>query len=476
MATIFGTGLAVRVGLIFLSLHSLNAAAEPVYIAVSLAKNGTYADAYGPGVGPTAHTSPLLPLILSIVIRVFGTGLAGQLVRSILASIAACMAFALLPALAVKCQLGMWPGVAAGLVGAIAPINYWPQTVGIFDAPYTMLGLTGLCVVLSGYWIGESFPLRGGIFMGVLSGVLCLLNPTILQALVGWSILGMLRFDKNRWAYFKFMATVVLIIVLFLSPWAFRNSRTLGGAIWTRSNFGLELQVSNYDNATADEGKNDRSPNFPHPFVQLKERQKVREMGELAYMQAKRREAVWWIYNHPSRFIQLAAQRIFLFWFPQMARWWQSIAEGMITLLAIAGLLRLFKKHHPSSWMFLAVVLFYPAVYLVIEVSPRYRCPIEPILFLLGCLFCRDLWNAFGANWPSRKIVNLDLESLSGDHIRIEDTTLESESPEGRLPESTLPVFHWCATEVETVSTSVSMVKNDVPPRKSAILCLREMA
>jgi len=312
--------------------------------------------------------------------------------------------------------------------------------------------------------------------MGVLSGVLCLLNPTILQALVGWSILGMLRFDKNRWAYFKFMATVVLIIVLFLSPWAFRNSRTLGGAIWTRSNFGLELQVSNYDNATADEGKNDRSPNFPHPFVQLKERQKVREMGELAYMQAKRREAVWWIYNHPSRFIQLAAQRIFLFWFPQMARWWQSIAEGMITLLAIAGLLRLFKKHHPSSWMFLAVVLFYPAVYLVIEVSPRYRCPIEPILFLLGCLFCRDLWNAFGANWPSRKIVNLDLESLSGDHIRIEDTTLESESPEGRLPESTLPVFHWCATEVETVSTSVSMVKNDVPPRKSAILCLREMA
>lgn len=51
MATIFGTGLAVRVGLIFLSLPNLNAAAEPVYIAVSLGKNDTYADAYGPGVG-----------------------------------------------------------------------------------------------------------------------------------------------------------------------------------------------------------------------------------------------------------------------------------------------------------------------------------------------------------------------------------------------------------------------------------------
>jgi hypothetical protein len=28
----------------------------------------------------------------------------------------------------------------------------------------------------------------------------------------------------------------------------------------------------------------------------------------------------------------------------------------------------------------------------------------------------------------------------------------------------TLPLFYWCATEVETVSASVSIVKNDVPP------------
>jgi hypothetical protein len=29
---------------------------------------------------------------------------------------------------------------------------------------------------------------------------------------------------------------------------------------------------------------------------------------------------------------------------------------------------------------------------------------------------------------------------------------------------STLPLFHWCATEVETVFTSVSIVKNELPP------------
>jgi len=62
-------------------------------------------------------------------------------------------------------------------------------------------------------------------------------------------------------------------------------------------------------------------------------------MGELAYQQAKKKEALLWIRNHPARFTQLAILRMFMFWFPSMLRWWQSIAEAFITVLAIAGLL-----------------------------------------------------------------------------------------------------------------------------------------
>jgi hypothetical protein len=90
-----------------------------------------------------------------------------------------------------------------------------------------------------------------------------------------------------------------------------------------------------------------------------------------------------------------------------MLRWWQSIAEALMTILAIAGLISLFKKNHPSAWMFLAVLTFYPAVYLVVQVSPRYRLPIEPILLLLGSFFCLDLWNTLGRNWlkvPSEQL------------------------------------------------------------------------
>jgi len=82
IAIIFAIGLIVRVSLILLTLHNIDFAraieAEPYKIALSLVNNGTYADAYGHGVGPTAHTAPLLPIILAIIINVAGVGLAAD--------------------------------------------------------------------------------------------------------------------------------------------------------------------------------------------------------------------------------------------------------------------------------------------------------------------------------------------------------------------------------------------------------------
>lgn len=405
MSVIFSIGFVVRVALILLTFRRGPGHLEPFMIALSLANHGTYADAYGPGVGPTAHTMPFLPIVLAIIIRVAGAGSVGRLIASILAAIVGAAAFALLPELTTKCQLGKLPGVTAGLIGAIAPVNYWAQTVGVFEAPYMMLGLIALCIVLSGYWIREFFPTRGALSLGVLSGVVCLVNPTILQVLVGWTVFGVLRFKGNRIAFSKFMATVAVLIVILLSPWAFRNFKTFGQAVWTRSNFGLELQVSNNDHTTADLERNVRSPDFVHPYTQPKEREKVRQMGELSYQQAKKKEALMWIYNHPAEFMRLVLLRIFFFWFPPMERWWQSFAEALMTVLAIAGLIHMFKKNHPSSWMFLAILVFYPAVYTVVQVSPRYRCPIEPILLLLGCFFCIDLRNVFrGDRWMRESI------------------------------------------------------------------------
>ncbi len=414
MAVIFGIGFAVRMSLILGTLRGARyGGAETYNIALSLARNGTYADAYGHGVGPTAHIAPLLPIILAIIIRVAGVGLIGYVMQTTLAAIVTAAAFGLLPALAVTCRLGILPGVAAGLIGAIAPVNYWPQLSGIWDAPYTMLGLVGLCVLFSGYWIEGIFPIRGAILLGLISGILCLLNPTILQVLVGWFIFGALRFKTNRLEFFRFMAIIGLLTVLLLCPWAFRNFRTLGQVVWTRSDFGLELQVSNNDHATPDLERNVRSPDFSHPYTQPRERQQVRQLGELAYQQTKRKQALTWISSHRAKFIQLTVFRVMLFWFPAMQRWWQSFAEAIMTVLAVAGIMDLLHKKHPCSAMLLAILVFYPMVYTLIQVSPRYRLPLEPILILLGCVFIRNYRRPStniegGRNSPERSVAALD--------------------------------------------------------------------
>ena len=169
IAIIFSVGLIVRVSLILLTLHRADHArmdqVEPYLIATSLADKGTYADAFGSGTGPSAHTAPLLPMILLLIIRVVGGGIAGYLARSILAAIVSSAAYALLPALAVRCRLGLSPGVIAGFIGAAVPLNFFNQTAGDFDQPYTMLGLAGLCCLLGSDWARERFPLRGGMIL-----------------------------------------------------------------------------------------------------------------------------------------------------------------------------------------------------------------------------------------------------------------------------------------------------------------------
>jgi hypothetical protein len=121
-----------------------------------------------------------------------------------------------------------------------------------------------------------------------------------------------------------------------------------------------------------------------HPFASASEREKVRTVGEVAYMLSKEQQALAWIAAHKRRFVVLTAERFRLFWLPDMRRPWQSAFEEALTGAALCGLALLFWKGHSFAWVVSAVLAAYPFVYYVIEVSPRYRYPLEPLLFLLA--------------------------------------------------------------------------------------------
>ena len=178
-----------------------------------------------------------------------------------------------------------------------------------------------------------------------------------------------------------------------LLPWAIRNWAVLGSPIFTRSDFGLELQVSNNDLATADLEKNVRTPVFQqlHPTTSVEQGEKVRVMGEVAYGNEKKQEAYRWIAAHPGPFLGLTIRRVALFWFPRMHRLWQSAIEGAVSLVGICGFLLALKRKERIAWVSSPVMVLFPAIYYLIQSSPRYRLPIEPFTFLFGA-YLVSLW------------------------------------------------------------------------------------
>jgi hypothetical protein len=286
--------------------------------------------------------------------------------------------------------------VLAGAAGALLPVNFWAQTSGVFDAPFTSVALVTLCLMICRVWAAARFTKAEGLAFGVVAGLACLLNPVLIPVLAAWSIASIVRY-RAQWRHvLVFLAVAAVSVLSVLAPWAIRNYRALGSLIWTRSNFGLELQVSNNDMMTADLERNVRMPEFAllHPFTGAGERAKVQVVGEVAYHRSKERQAFAWIVSHKRRFLLLTAGRFRLFWLPDMKRPWQSVLEAALTIVGLCGFVRLVREKHAFAWIAGAALLAYPAVYYVIQVSPRYRFPLEPILFLLAanllCCLLRD--------------------------------------------------------------------------------------
>ena len=129
---IFLLGFFIRLSIvIFRKTYTYIEYTEVVNIARSLASKGTFSDAFF-NTGPTAHASPLYPVLLSAVFRIFGMGVAGELAQEVLNSSVSSLLYALLPSLASVSGIGVEAGVLAGLVGALVPVNFWCDTKGSF--------------------------------------------------------------------------------------------------------------------------------------------------------------------------------------------------------------------------------------------------------------------------------------------------------------------------------------------------------
>jgi hypothetical protein len=179
----------------------------------------------------------------------------------------------------------------------------------------------------------------------------------------------------------------VLVVALFLAPWVIRNAYALGSPILTRSNFGLELRVSNNDSASPNQqinlinGVSDKY----HPYLNKSEALKVRELGEVEYNKQATDEAKHWIQTHPGRFIELCLGRFRCFWLysDPTSRIKTLFLNGTV-LLGFAGLMLMFRAEPLTGIVLFLILLIYPLPNYLVHVGLRQEYPIEWLMTLLS--------------------------------------------------------------------------------------------
>ncbi|MGH9658149.1 MAG: hypothetical protein ACRD96_06370, partial [Bryobacteraceae bacterium] len=159
--------------------------------------------------------------------------------------------------------------------------------------------------------------------------------------------------------------------------------------IWSRSNAGMELSLSNNDRASSRWEANWENGLFAdmHPFTSKRVLQRIREIGEAAYNREKLAQAAGWISRHPGRFAVLTVQRGALFWFPEMKRPVQTLSLALVTIAGKNGFALFVRARTPAAWYFTVVWVACSAPTYIFQMSARMRYPIEWTIFLFGAYF-----------------------------------------------------------------------------------------
>jgi hypothetical protein len=384
--------------------------AELELSAIHLAQNGTLGNVYYEPTGPTAHVSPLYPLVLAGLYLVCTPGsLPALLVQSALAIAATAAGLALLPWLARRAGLSETAGWLAAYGLAVAPVNYYYESFGDWDQPFAavlLLGLVGCFLSLHATRWGRP---RVVVLAGVLWGAAGLLQPSLLPA---WGLMVLAELAAQagrRRRVVAGTAGMLAVGLVLLAPWVVRNYSALGGFVPFRSNFGLELAYGNYPGATGCSHVDWTAPNVArtlrHPHPNKAECDRLRALGELAYMRQRQEEAVAWIEANPGAFARLTLDRFRMFWFPdaEMFGWYSPqgpsvatllkvLAFGGIGALALGNVCRLAWLRHRAAGLFAAALAGAPLAYLITHVELRYRLPVHALAALVAADGAVALW------------------------------------------------------------------------------------
>ena len=349
-------------------------------IGRAIATGHGFADPFNGQTGPTAWEPPLYPYLIAGVFRL--TGVYTQASAFILLAINSifsslnCIPLFLIARRCFNEKVAMW----SAWIWALLPwIMFW-STRWVWETSLAALLLTLI------FWLTlrmeDLTSIGSWIGFGVLWGIAALTNTSLLAFLPASGLWALYK-QRNRAA----VAGAVLAAVFFsatTAPWMVRNYEVFGKLISIRSNFGAELRLGNGP------GANGTWMSYVHPSKNIVEFRRYQALGEIAYVAERKHEAMAFIRADWSRFAWLSIKRFVYYWngLPKTSANsalapFANSAFLASSVLAFWGLARALRKCQRGAWLFLWLILSYPAIYYFVFPHPRYRHPIEPELLIL---------------------------------------------------------------------------------------------
>jgi 4-amino-4-deoxy-L-arabinose transferase-like glycosyltransferase len=360
-------------------------------IAYSVATGHGFSSPFRVDTGPTAWMTPVYPLILAGIFRVFGPYTFPSFIAAALVNILA-TALASIPIYyAGKTIAGAGMGAGAAWLWAIFPNAIQIPSTSMWDA--SLSALLAAMILWSTVAISES---KGGarigswIAYGLLWGLTLMTSATLaglLPFLFAWLAY---REHKRGRPWLAKPAIAILVAVLCCVPWTLRNYRIFHAWVPLRSILGLQLWVGNNPDAS------DRWLGTQHPIHDAGERLDYVDMGEIAYMRAKEDDAIRYMLAHPGREAHLISHRVLAFWsggtpnpirdfFHTNSPWFRFVLlfNVVVAIGALAGSLALIWNRNAFWFPLIVFPAVFPWAYYLTIVLPRYSLTIDPVVILL---------------------------------------------------------------------------------------------
>jgi 4-amino-4-deoxy-L-arabinose transferase-like glycosyltransferase len=352
-------------------------------IGAAIASGRGFSDPFGAPSGPTAWEPPLYPYLTAAVFHFFG--IYSHASAFVLLSINSIFsALTCIPIFVIARRIfSEKVAVGSAWTWALLPyVMYW-CTRWVWETSFSALLLALI------FWLALTMEDRDGLLpwlqFGLLWGIAAL-NSTILVAFLPASGLWALYSRaKRRKPSIGGILLASLIFMACITPWTIRNYKTFGKFIFIRDNLGAEVRLGN------GKGADGTWMQYIHPTQDTYAMRQYLSMGELAYIQNRKRSALDYIETDYRRFAVLCVKRFIYFWAgpPRLSKieWLAQTKNSLFlasSVLMFWGLGRALRQRRPGAWLLFWLIVLYPAMYYVVYPSQRYRNPIEPEMTILG--------------------------------------------------------------------------------------------